>query len=282
MCHIRSFLSAVLAAILLVTASAAGETAVSARVNAIRCADRALEENYGITLLLQDYLRRTVEETDAGVYTVSYEGAENLAYVLGRYEVTVSGNQAAGVTWSHDGEDTSGGFEAEAWGAEQIMEMLLLNQETGLTEPFDARADEIGREHGFVYAPTVLSDEESEAEEARAEKECEEARSLSTLSVDEMAEIARHAAASLYGLSPEQEQALEFIIEEEERPLWYMMFEGEPCYPVCFALDSREDDDVLPNGLIYTDKEGTYWIYINTRTGTVEDVYYSCGIGGNG
>ena len=180
---IRSFFAVVLMISLLVSVSSAEEPEVSGRVNAVMCADKALEKNYGITLLLQDYFRRTAEEKEDGVYTVTYEGLENFAYVLGRYEVTVDRNQVTGITWSHDGEDTSGGFEAEAWGAEQIMEMLLLNQEAATTEPFDARVNEINGKHGFVWMPVILSDEESEEEWIRAEKECEEIRSRSALSV---------------------------------------------------------------------------------------------------
>ena len=117
---------------------------------------------------------------------------------------------------------------------------------------------------------------------ARIEKNCEKARNLSTLSIEEMTEIGRRAVASLYGLSPERERALESVVDEEELPLWYTIFEGEPCYQVCLGLDDKEEDDVLPNGLRYTEKEGNYWIYINSQTGVVEDIHYSPAIGGNG
>ena len=280
--YICFFLTAILMTVLLVSASSAEEIAFSGRVKAIMSADKALEDNYGITLLMQDYFVRTAEEKDDNVFVVRYEGWENLAYVLGRYEVTVDKDRVTGITWTHDGEDTSGGFEAEAWGTEQILEMLRLNQEAEMTDPFDARVDEISVKHGFIYMPKILSDEESEAEMIREEKECEEARNLSSQSIDEMTETARQAVALLYGLSPERERALQSVVDEEKLPLWYMMFEGNPCYRVCFALDDKEDDDILPNGLSYTEKEGNYWVYINTQTGVVEDIYYRPGIGGNG
>ena len=280
--RIKTCIVVLLTALLVMSASSAEELTVSGRVNAVMYADKALEEHFGITLLLQDYFLRTVEEKEDNVFIVRYEGIENYAYVLGRYEVTVDRNHVTGITWSHDGEDTSGGFEAEAWGAEQIMEMLRLNQEAGTTEPFDARINEIGRKHGFVYVPNILSDEENERKMARIEKNCEKARNLSTLSIEEMTEIGRHAVALLYGLSPEREQALESVVDEEDLSLWYTMFEGEPCYQVCFVLDDKEEDDVLPNGLKYTEKEGNYWIYINSQTGVVEDIHYSPAIGGNG
>ena len=222
--RIKTCIVVLLTALLVMSASSAEELTVSGRVNAVMYADKALEEHFGITLLLQDYFLRTVEEKEDNVFIVRYEGIENYAYVLGRYEVTVDRNHVTGITWSHDGEDTSGGFEAEAWGAEQIMEMLRLNQEAGTTEPFDARINEIGRKHGFVYVPNILSDEENERKMARIEKNCEKARNLSTLSIEEMTEIGRRAVASLYGLSPERERALESVVDEEELPLWYIRY----------------------------------------------------------
>jgi len=53
------------------------EITVSGRVNAEFYADQALEQNYGITMLLQEYFIRTVEEKDDNVFIVRYEGLEN-------------------------------------------------------------------------------------------------------------------------------------------------------------------------------------------------------------
>ena len=258
------------------------EITVSGRVNAEFYADQALEQNYGITLLLQEYFIRTVEEKDDNVFIVRYEGLENYAYVLGRYEITVDRNRVVEITWSHDGENISGGFDAEAWGAEQIMEMLRLNQETGDTSLFDTRVAKINDMHGFYYIPVILSDEEQEIILSKEEKECEEVRKKSSLSIDKMTDIARHAVALLYDLPPEREQALENIVDEEEQPTWFTMYESEPCYTVCLALDDKEEDDILPNGIKYTEKEGNYWVYVNVQTGVIEEISYSAAIGGNG
>ena len=258
------------------------ELTVSARVNAELYADQALEQNYGITLLLQEFFIRTVEEKGDNVFIVRYEGLENYAYVLGRYEIAVDRNQVVEITWSHDGENISGGFDAEAWGAEQIMEMLRLNQETGDTSLFDTRVAKINEKHGFYYIPVILSDEEQEIILSKEEKECEEVRKKSSLSIDKMTDIARHAVALLYDLPPEREQALENIVDEEEQPTWFTMYESEPCYTVCLALDDKEEDDILPNGIKYTEKEGNYWVYVNVQTGVIKEISYSAAIGGNG
>ena len=60
------------------------------------------------------------------------------------------------------------------------------------------------------------------------------------------------------------------------------MYESEPCYTVCLALDDKEEDDILPNGIKYTEKEGNYWVYVNVQTGVIEEISYSAAIGGNG
>ena len=60
------------------------------------------------------------------------------------------------------------------------------------------------------------------------------------------------------------------------------MYEDEPCYTVCLALDDKEEDDILLNGIKYTEKEGNYWVYVNVQTGVIEEISYSAAIGGNG
>lgn len=83
--RIKTCIVVLLTALLVMSASSAEELTVSGRVNAVMYADKALEEHYGITLLMQDYFLRTVEEKEDNVFIVRYEGIENYAYVLGRY-----------------------------------------------------------------------------------------------------------------------------------------------------------------------------------------------------
>ena len=44
----------------------------------------------------------------------------------------------------------------------------------------------------------------------------------------------------------------------------------------------KEEDDILLNGIKYTEKEGNYWVYVNVQTGVIEEISYSAAIGGNG
>ena len=279
---LRRWLPALLAFSLLL--SAAAETAaISDREKAVLLADRAMEEKYGITLLTQEYFERLTEEKDGGVFIVTYTGLEDWAYVLGTYRITVKEGAVAEITWSRDGEDTSGGFAAEAWGSAQITEMLRLNQETGDISLFSDRIDEINRKHGLTFPTRRVTESEAEAQMERETAECEEIRRSAAFSREEIDGIAKQAIIQVYGLSEEEADQLENLLDEEEGALWYEYFHGLPCFKACYALgDDENDGDLLPNGIHYTEKEGTYWVYVNVLTGVAEELFYSPGIGGNG
>ena len=113
-----------------------------------------------------------------------------------------------------------------------------------------------------------------------------------------MDRIARQAIISLYNLPEGQASRLvnehewekqEYGNEEEngnegDSELYnYVLQHGLACYTSCFSLgDGEEEGELRPDGLRYTENEGTYWVYVNVETGTVEEIFYSVGIGGNG
>ena len=268
-------------ALLLAAATAEG-VVISDREKAIRLADQAMEEKYGITLLHQEYFTRNTEEKDGGVFVTEYKGMGDWEYVLGCYEVTVADGTVTEITWNRDGEDTSGGLDADAWGSGQIEEMLRLNQEEGVTDGFDVKAQEINRKHGLSFARPALSDEEREAENDRQDAESAEARKQAALSVEELTEIGKQAVIEVFGLTDSQAGTTENLIGTEDTEAWFCMLQGIPCYTACFGMGSDEDGELLPSGIMYNEKEGTYWIYINVKTGAVEEILYSTGIGGNG
>ena len=117
-----SLVFAMILVLLSVAALAAG-LLLSPRADASRIADRALEETYGVTAEMQTFFAREEEEREDGTVLVTYTGIGQLAYPLGTYTAEVKGTKAA-IRWSHDGEDTSGGYEAECWGREQLGQML--------------------------------------------------------------------------------------------------------------------------------------------------------------
>ena len=264
---------------LVLPAVQAEEIVISERVKAVRLADKALEEKYGITLLGQEYFDRDTSDKDGGAYVVRYMGADFLGYVLGTYKVVVENGTVTGITWSFDGEDTSGGLAAEAWGSEQIYELLRLNQETGDTSLFSARVEKINQEHGFVPDRDAVNDTTLVMRETQSA----EVRDQAVLSVEQVNEIAKQALTELYELTDEQAALLEVLSEPDEEAYWYVTYHGIPCLISCIGLEDYEaEPDVLPNGIVYTEKSGSYFVCVNVLTGVVESVSYSVGIGGNG
>ena len=96
--------------------------------------------------------------------------------------------------------------------------------------------------------------------------------------------IARQAIISLFHLSDAQADHLTVYppTTEEEEEWAYSMRNGEPCYEVLIGLDSEAGITITEGEVQYTEGTGNYWVFVNTQTGTVEEIYYSLGIGGNG
>ena len=95
-----------------VTALAAG-LMFSQKVDDMTLASQELERTYGVTPTMQgSYFGKTVEQGDNETI-ITFWGIEDLRYVLGEYTVVVKDGKAV-AKWNHNGEDTSGGFDAEA------------------------------------------------------------------------------------------------------------------------------------------------------------------------
>ena len=136
--------------VLLAAAALATTLLLSPRANAVKAADEAVKEKYGITAELQTFFGREEKELPEGGVEVAYTGAGNMAYALGTYTVTVKDGKATEVTWSHDGEDTSGGYDAEAWGLEQLNQMLTDCRDESLKQAYLDRTEEIAF-RGFLF-----------------------------------------------------------------------------------------------------------------------------------
>ena len=128
-----------------VVALAAG-LILSPRVTAAQLADRELEKAYGITYDMQTFFARAEEELEDGTFRVTYTGAGALEAPLGVYTVDVKDGKAK-ASWNLDGKDTSGGYDAEAWGLEQIAQMLTDSRAEDGTEAYIARAEQLWAEN---------------------------------------------------------------------------------------------------------------------------------------
>ena len=266
---------AIVLVLLSVTAFAAS-LVFSSRADAGVAANKVLEKEYGITDEMQVFFHRSVNENPDGSALVIYTGNWDLAYVLGEYTVTLNG-QEADATWSHDGEDTSGGFDAKAWGTEQLNEMMRIYRETHEMAAYYDKGAAIGKQYGAAAQPMVTppvasgtSGEEWNARQAAL-------REKSKLSVDELLDTARQAVEKVYGLTGAQMEKL----AHNPGMSWYYEQDGTVYYEACFVLIQQPGDDpeAWPE---YVKMDGEYCAVINTDTGAVEDIFYDAALAGNG
>lgn len=264
---------------LLAAAASASGLVFSARAKARIAAEKALNDKYGITYDMLSYFISEFHENGDGTGTMSYEGLEDMAFVLGRYDVRVKDDTILDVTWSHDGEDTSKGFESAAWGTEQLKEMVEINRETWSMEGFTPYIDKINAENGFVLEeqPMPEVDDETFMNAKR------QARDQSRYSAEELDRMILEAAAMQYQLTPEQAGMMTY--DEVEDPLmsYGMEDDGTPCYwRTLFLVQDPDPENPYDFHDNPTEKDGTYYVIINVRTGVIEDVEYDTGVGGNG
>ena len=267
-------------ALILVSLSVAGLAAAallfSPKADAARIADRALEERYGVTPEMQTFFVRSEEELPGGAVRVTYAGRDQLLEALGTYTARVKDGKAE-ISWSYDGKDTSGLYGADAWGAEQLKQMLADNQETGDMGLFLPRALEIAQANGNPWQDSVSTEEEIIDYFEQLEKEKTAALAARKLPEDEMAELARQAVIEAYSLTAEQAAALEKYVQPlaDEENAWYWMEDGKPCFEVQYFLTQDQDG-------AFVEKDGTYGVLVNVETGVIERIVYESGLGGEG
>ena len=250
----------------------------SPKADAAALADRALAEKYGVTLEMNTFFCRNEEELPDGGVRVTYTGKDLLEYVLGTYTADVKDGKAE-VTWSHDGEDTSGGYRAEAWGAEQLKQMMADNKTTGDQSLFEDYAAAVAEAHDAAWVQPDHTGEEIKAYFEMLEAEKTQALNAAKLPEDEMQALAKEAVIRRYELTDEQASMLEIYVQPlaDEANAWYWMEDGKPCFEVQFFLDQD------PKGRDHhVDKDGSYAVLVNVETGVIERMVYESGLGGNG
>lgn len=265
-----------------VTALAAG-LVFSSRVDAAKLAEKAMADTYGVTdTMLSTFFSRTVSETADGGTTVVYSGIDFLRDVLGEYTVSVK-DGAASAVWSHDGESTSGLFDAEAWGKEQLEEMLRTAAERHDLSAFSEKAKAIAAKHKAASGELP----EGSAWEKTGEAEALAAAKASSYSEEDLLALAHDAVVSAYQLTDDQAKMLKFVFELEDMAddtadyLYYRMKDGKPVLTVMLSLQQRPADNssAFPP---FTPGDGVYWADVNVETGVIEDLLYDSQLGGNG
>ena len=185
--------------ILLSAAALATGLLISPRVSAARAADQALENTYGVTADMQTFFFREQIELPDGSVQITYAGLGNLEYVLGTYTATVR-DGVAEISWSHDREDTSGGYDAEAWGAAQLKQMMTDCLTAEGKQAYISRASAIAEAHDAAYEEDLSSYEAADDYGEWREAQKNKAMEARKLSEDEMIAIGREFITSSYGL----------------------------------------------------------------------------------
>ncbi len=265
---------AIVLMLITVTALAAG-IIFAKRVPATEIADQALLKTYGITAQMQAMFMRKIAEGEGGTIVVTYEGIEHMAYVLGKYTVIVDGQTVKSICWSRDGEDTSGGLEASAWGKDQLEEILRIDPETGKQaelRTFDPYIEKINREHGFDYEAYWEENKDRKYEVVLDKEGIQKAKERQAFSAHDFVQIAKDAVGVRYHLTSQQIALMSIDVDENSA---YVLLDGTLCYRCWIFVGELSD--------LETEQDGTYTVYVNLETGVVEDVLFlSEHGGGNG
>ena len=260
---------------------------LSPRVSAARTADLALAEKYGITDELQSFFGREEEELPDGTVKVTYFGAGSLEAPLGTYTVLVKDGRAD-ISWSLEGKDTAGGYEAEAWGLEQLKQMAEDSRDEKLKAAYLDKAEELyNRAHpdGDEAPAEEPTPETFEEYHARRESEKSSALDATKLSEEDMIAIGREFILSTYSLTDSEVERLELYTnsyETEDANHWYETVNGKPCFLVEYLLDEEGVTEEMLNDPNYYRMNAYFKVFVNVETGVIEQYEFSNGLGGQG
>jgi hypothetical protein len=256
-----------IAAILVATTALAAGLLFSPRYDASKLANEALLNKYGITDKMMTVFYREMAQGTDGSLTVTYTPAEEVFHYgenyLGIYTVNVNNGKAEAI-WSHDGEDTSGGLDAKAWGAGQL-EMMITDYGTVMRALLDRSGERPTQDSNPAVTPPV-SMEEYEKLKAETRKMVEGAAKITLSQAKENAVL---ALASEHGLTNEQVKLLQIFDGDET----YLLEGDRPMVTLRYHL---------MQGSEWIEKDGIYAVTVNLETGEVEDIFYDSGLASNG
>lgn len=131
---------------------------------------------------------------------------------------------------------------------------------------------------GEVFECRTLKEERSEAYDANADWHAapgsEQAKALAEITPEQAAQLAKDAAAEVYGLSPAQKDSMEWI--DDVAPSPYAMAGDTPVIQIWLWL--WEGGSSAP----FVEGDGVYQVDVNAQTGTIERILYDSTLSGNG
>ena len=281
------FVFALVLVLLSVAALAAG-LLLSPRASAARTADRAMEESRGITAEMMTFFGREETELPDGTVQVTYTGVGSMEYVLGTYTALVRDGRAE-ISWSHDGENLAGGYEAESWGPEQLKQMLADCLDSQSKEAMLGKAAAIAEKHHSLaddIPEAAVDDASAESFHTQLEEQKTAALNARTLSEEEMIAIGREFIISTYALNDEQAGRMELYTNsfEDSENSWYEMVDGKPCFKVEYLLYAPYTAEMIDRNEPQPrmEKDGYYNVFVNVETGVIEEYEYNSALAGEG
>lgn len=254
------------AALLVMTVGAIAATMLfTPRHDAGRLADDALRSQYGITPKMMTLFHRDIVENEDGSATVIYEALEpdvrQGKNPIGMYMVTVADGKAT-AAWTLEGQDSSGGLAAQAWGAEQLS---LYVEDYANTRHFMQENGLLAEEYEIAAIPY---------EDWLAQQEAKRAEVLAAadISLADARQYARAALAESYRMT-ETQQKLLYQLEGEYDQTTFDMLNGRPVVRLFYHLSQGEE---------WTEMDGIYVVTVNLQSGAVEEIIYDSGLAGNG
>lgn len=131
---------------------------------------------------------------------------------------------------------------------------------------------------GEVFECRRMEEEHSEAYDAginwHAAPGSEQAQALAKITPEQAAQLAKDAAAEVYGLSPAQKDSMEWI--DDVAPSPYAMAGDTPVIQITLWLWQGGSSAPFVEG------DGVYQVEVNAQTGTIESILYDSTLSGNG
>lgn len=254
--------------VLIATTALATTLLFSPRYDALQLADQALLEQYGITEEMRHGLVHRITEKE-GATIVNYEVTQSEVMQenrFGMYTVTITDGKAE-ASWSMDGMDTTGGLDAPAWGAEQLL--MYVQKHATVMSYMETK----GMLQNAPFDETLFHQQEKQREQDKAT-----ALELATLPLEDAVAIGREAVITCYGLT-EQQSAMLARFDSSAPDGYsdestYEIVDGRPLVNLFFHLTQ--------NPIEWVEKDGIYVVTVNLLDGAVEDIYYDTGLMGNG
>lgn len=237
--------------------------------DAVRLANKALAETYGITDEMQTYFKREAHEEN-GVTTIRYNGLSDMEHVLGSYTVVIRDGKVD-VSWSLDGVSTEGELDAHAWGAQQIEILLdMAKEEMGFARGYK-KALELKKENEEIEV--TISYEDGEGQKQTEQIQLPADSTVITVSEAAALEIARQAFAQEYALTGAQLDQMEY--NKDYAGYTCTVRDGKAVYELYFWLHQVEE-------VYHTEGDGIYRAIVDAQTGEVIDLLYDSALAGNG